>query len=87
MSAVTVWRVLKAAGFRKTKPTKKPRLTKKIRKDRLDWCLAHKTWTLDNWKNVIWSDETSVVLLHRRGSYRIWRTIEEKFNRSYIQEQ
>lgn len=31
--AVTVWRVLKEAGFRKTKPTRKPGLTKKMRQD------------------------------------------------------
>jgi hypothetical protein len=27
--------------------------------------------TFENWMNVIWSDETSVVLNHRRGGYRI----------------
>ncbi|KMU73298.1 hypothetical protein CISG_09667 [Coccidioides immitis RMSCC 3703] len=28
--------------------------------------LAHKNWTLEDWKNIIWTDETSVVLEHRR---------------------
>lgn len=36
--------------------------------------------------NVIWSDETSVVLLHRRGGYRIWRKADEAFVRSCIRE-
>jgi hypothetical protein len=31
-----VWRVLKKAGYRKTKPTRKPGLTKKMKKDRVD---------------------------------------------------
>jgi len=39
-----------------------------------------------DWKRVIWSNETSVVLLHRRGSYRIWRTSDELFVRSTIRE-
>jgi transposase len=86
LSATTVWRVLKAAGFKKTKPTRKPGLTKTMKKARLDWCLAHQDWTLEDWKRVIWSDETAVVLLHRRGSYRIWRQPSERFLRSCIRE-
>ncbi|KAI1524045.1 transposase, partial [Pyrenophora tritici-repentis] len=35
VSPTTVWRVLKAAGYKKTKPTRKPGLTKKMRQDRL----------------------------------------------------
>ncbi|PZD22092.1 HTH-Tnp-Tc3-2 domain containing protein, partial [Pyrenophora tritici-repentis] len=37
VSPTTVWRVLKAAGYKKTKPTRKPGLTKKMRQDRLTW--------------------------------------------------
>lgn len=56
-----------------------------MRKERLDWCLARQHWTLEDWKNVIWSDETS-ILIHRRGGYRVWRMPAEKFLRSVIQE-
>jgi hypothetical protein len=62
ISATTIWRILKNAGLRKTKPTRKPGLTKKMKADRLAWCLEHQHWTLEDFKNVIWSDETSVVL-------------------------
>jgi hypothetical protein len=86
LSAITVWRILKKAGFRKTKPTRKPGLTKKMKSERLAWCIAHKDWSLDDWKNVIWSDETSVILLHRRGGYRVWRRADERFLRSCIRE-
>lgn len=86
ISATTVWRVLKKAGFKKTKPTRKPGLTQKMRAERLQWCKDHEQWTLEDWKNVIWSDETSVVLLHRRGGYRLWRTSDEAVVRSCIRE-
>ncbi|KAF7575754.1 hypothetical protein PtrM4_010940 [Pyrenophora tritici-repentis] len=86
VSPTTVWRVLKAAGYKKTKPTRKPGLTKKMRQDRLTWCLARQHWTLEDWKNVIWSDETSVVLNHRRGGYRVWRKADEALTRSVIRE-
>ncbi len=57
ISATTVWRILRRAGFRKTKPTRKPGLTKQMKKDRLEWCLARQDWSLEDWKNIIWSDE------------------------------
>ena len=48
ISATTVFRILKAAGFKKTKPTRKPGLTKKMKEARLQWCLAHRDWTLED---------------------------------------
>lgn len=86
LSKSSVWGILRAYRYHKTKPTRKPGLTKKMRQQRLDWCMAHKDWTLDDWKNVIWSDETSVILLHRRGGYRVWRRSYERFLRSCIRE-
>ncbi|KAF3385585.1 hypothetical protein F1880_001764 [Penicillium rolfsii] len=35
VSATTVWRTLRLSGIQKTKPTRKPRLTKKLRAERL----------------------------------------------------
>ncbi len=86
ISPMTVWRILRKAGLKKTKPTRKPGLTKEMRAERLAWCLAHKDWTLEDWKKIIWSDETSVVLNHRRGGYKIWRTSGERFLKSCIRE-
>lgn len=86
ISATTVRQILKKAGYKKTKPTRKPGLTKKMREERLAWCKEREKWTLEDWKNVIWTDETSVVLNHRRGGYRIWRKSDEAFLRSTIRE-
>ena len=86
ISATTVYRTLKKLGFNKTKPTRKPGLTKKIRDNRLRWYLDYKDWTLNDWKNVIWSDKTSVVLNQKRGGYRIWRTADEAFVKNTIRE-
>jgi transposase len=86
LSGMSVWRVLRRAGLKKTKPTRKPGLTKQMRAERLAWCRAHEHWTLEDWKRVIWTDETAVVLNHRRGGYRIWRRSDERFVRSCIRE-
>ena len=83
---MTVWRVLRKSGLRKTKPTRKPGLTERMKMERLEFCHRHEHWTLEDWKNVIWSDETSVILLHRRGGYRVWRTSKEAFVQSCIRE-
>lgn len=57
-----------------------------MRDERLKWALDYKDWTLDDWKMVIWTDETSVVLGHRRGGYRVWRRLEERAVKSCIRE-
>ncbi|EOA86837.1 uncharacterized protein SETTUDRAFT_87293 [Exserohilum turcica Et28A] len=41
---------------------------------------------LKDWKNVIWTDETSVVINHRRGGYRVWRKADERVVKSCIRE-
>jgi transposase len=86
VSATTICRILKAARFNKTKPTRKLRLTKKMKAERLAWCRQFEHWTLTDWKNVIWSDETSLILLHRPGGYRFWRTPNETLIQSYNRE-
>lgn len=77
ISSHSVLKVLKKHGLHSVKPTKKPGLTDENRKKRLEFCLAHKDWTLEDWKNVIFTDETSVALNQRRGGVRVWRTKDE----------
>jgi hypothetical protein len=52
ISASAVYRMLVSSGFRKTKPTRKPGLTKSMKADRLAWCIAHRDWTLEDWNSV-----------------------------------
>ncbi|KAH9872761.1 hypothetical protein J1614_005155 [Plenodomus biglobosus] len=48
--ATTIWRVLREAGSKKTKPTRKTGLTREMKKQRLRWALDHQYWTLEDWK-------------------------------------
>jgi hypothetical protein len=86
ISRSTVWRILRTHGYKKTKPTRKPGLSKPMRTARLRFAREHEHWSLEDWKNVIWSDETSVVIGHRRGGYRVWRKSSEAFIKSCIRE-
>jgi hypothetical protein len=83
ISSSSALRVLHHHGLNSVKPTRKPGLNEAQRKARLEFCLAHKDWTLEDWKNVIWSDETSVVLT-KRGQQRVWRGPNEAFEKSVI---
>jgi len=62
ISESSILRILNSSFFRKCKPTWKPRLTDEARRKRLNWALEYQHWTLEDWKNIIWTDETSVVL-------------------------
>jgi transposase len=71
LSNRTIQRFLKRRGYRKVKPTVKPSLTATMMEARYHFAMRYKDWTLDDWMNIIWSDETSVVLGHRRGGDRV----------------
>ena len=73
-----VRKILKNQGYKKVKRTTKPGLNKTQRKERYQWALKFKDWTLDDWKRVCFSDETSVQVGHRRGGDRVWRKPSER---------
>lgn len=76
-------RCLKKGKMRKVKPYYKPALAQICKEKRLKWCLEHRDWHKIGpfpglWRYVIWTDETSVRLGHRRGGTRIWRRAHEE---------
>lgn len=84
ISVSSAQRILRNHGYTNVKPTLKPGLSKQQRAVRLKWCQAHKDWTLKDWKNVVWTDETSVSLGHRRGAVRLWRRSDEVYTNTVI---
>ena len=84
ISARLVSRRLRLMGFAQVKPSWKPGLTEKMREIRLEWAKTYKNWTIEDWKNVIWTDETSVILGHRRGAMRVWRRPYERFDKTVV---
>ena len=84
VSARTAYRMLQKEGFIHYKESTKPGLTEEMMKARLEFCKEHEHWTLEDWKRVIWTDETSIILGHRRGKYQIWRRSWEAYNKTYV---
>ena len=66
--------ILKERGYKKVKPIWKPKLTPAMKEARLAFTIKYKDWTIEDWKRIIWTDETNVVLGQRRGNHRVWRT-------------
>jgi hypothetical protein len=76
ISDASVIRTLHKHGLRKYKPSYKPGFKEEMRAAHLRFAREHRH-DLEWWKNVIWTD---VVLGYRRGSVRVWRTSEERYD-------
>ena len=46
----------------------------------LDFAYAHKDWTMEDWKKVIWSDETKINCLGSDGHKWPWKRAGEALN-------
>ena len=55
-------------------------LTKRHRKEQLDWAEQCKEYTLENWKRVIWTDETKINHLGSDGRKWVWKEVGEPLN-------
>ena len=73
LSANTVHQHLKKAGMKAVVKSKFPVLTAKHCKACLDFAYAHKDWTIEDWKKVIWSDETKINHLGSDGYKWVWK--------------
>ena len=56
----TVCRALQESGLEAADKEEKPKLSAKNIKARLNFARRHKHWTVEDWKRVVWSDETKI---------------------------
>lgn len=59
-------RLQKDLGLPSRHAAKKPLLSAKMRKKRVDFCKQHINWTADDWKKVLFSDESSFLTFRSR---------------------
>jgi transposase len=86
ISAQTVRRVLKDAGMKAKKKVKKPRLNKKHFRDRLEFARKYQSWTINDWKKVLWTDETKVNKYLSDGIQYSWVNEMEGLSERQIQQ-
>uniref|UniRef100_A0A3P8VAQ1 Transposase Tc1-like domain-containing protein n=1 Tax=Cynoglossus semilaevis TaxID=244447 RepID=A0A3P8VAQ1_CYNSE len=84
ISERTVRPTLRQMGYSSRRPHRVPLLSAKNRKLRLQFAQAHRNWTIEDWKNVAWSDESRFLLRHSDGRVRIWRRQHESMDPSCL---
>ncbi len=73
ISERTTRRTLKQMDYSSRRTQRVPFLSAKNRKQRLQFAQAHQNCTIEDWKNVAWSDESRFLLRHSDGRVRLWR--------------
>uniref|UniRef100_A0A9J8A4F2 Transposase Tc1-like domain-containing protein n=1 Tax=Cyprinus carpio carpio TaxID=630221 RepID=A0A9J8A4F2_CYPCA len=53
---------LRRMGYNSRRPHRVPLISTTNRKKRLQFAQAHQNWTVEDWKNVAWSDESRFLL-------------------------
>ena len=63
---------------------RKPRITPTQRQNHLTWCYDHLNWSINDWSNVIFSDESNFEVLNRKNRISIcrFRNDRTRFERS-----
>lgn len=84
ISGRTVRRRLQNGGLSARRPKKKPLLTKKMKKKRLEFAESHEHWTSNEWWNVIWSDESKFNLFGNDGIQFVRRRPGEAYDKKCV---
>ena len=76
---------LKKASMKAVVKKKCPLLTKCHRQARMDFALSHRDWTIEDWKQVIWSDETKINHIESDGKKWAWKKAGEELSNRLVE--
>ena len=71
-STKTIHLELHEMGFHGQATAHKPKITMDNPKRQLVWCKAHRNWTLEQWKRVLWSDDSD-------GQIWVWQIPGQRY--------
>ena len=84
VNSETVRRALRVAGLGSMEKPKKTLLSKANVKKRLAWCKKYRDWTVDDWKRVIWTDETKINRFNSDGRQWAWIRSGERLQNHHV---
>jgi transposase len=84
VSADTIRRTLRRNGLVSRIKKKKPYLRKMHRIRRLAFARKYQNWTLDDWKRVVWSDESKFMLFGSDGRLYCWKKPDEPLRSPHV---
>ena len=73
VDASTIRKILKQEGLKAIAKVKKPYLKPQHKRHRLEFANEYKYWTVEDWKRVIWSDETKINRFGSDGLKWAWK--------------
>lgn len=83
-SVETIRRRLREHDLVARSPRKVPLLTKRHVANRLKFAKSHLEWTDERWRNILWTDESKIVLHGAKGSRQyVRRPINSEYNPKY----
>ena len=69
----TVSRILRNFDMVSYVATRKPRITPAQRRTRVAWCYEHLSWSVNDWSNVVFMDESNYEIFNRKNRIYICR--------------
>ena len=72
-SIQTIWNALKKEDLVAQVKVKKPFLSKKHRKAHLEFAQKYEYWTVEDWKHVMFTDETKINHIRSDGRQWVWK--------------
>lgn len=87
VSAQTVRRRLVEGGLKSRRPARVPTLTVRHRQQRLQFARFHENWDENNWRRVLFSDESRFCLRSPDGRHRVWRRTGERISAATVVQQ
>lgn len=86
VSQWTARRALRRIGLISAIKQKKPALSDKNVKARLKFCKDCKNWSVEDWKRVIWSDETKINRFQSDGKQYFWHRPQETLQKHQVKQ-
>ena len=86
LSVKTVTRALNQAGLGSVEKKKKLMLSQANIKARLEFAKGHRDCTVEDWKRVIWSDETKINRFQSYGRSWYWKREKNQLQPHHIKQ-
>lgn len=84
INRISVSRRLRKAGLYARIAAKKPLISNRNRKNRLEFAKKYSSWSVEQWKKVIFSDESKFCLFGSDGRRYTRRPVRSRFDSKYI---
>lgn len=84
VGARTIRRRLVEGGLHGRVARKKPLVAEKQRKKRIQFAKSHAGWTTNQWKYIVWSDETKINRISQDGARHIRRPKGQAYKPRFV---